>query len=468
MSSAATDEPPLQAKFTLRVPSRRVLGWTVAVVSVFCLGFYLSDVLNPFLLGVLVAYVCDPLVAWGERKGIRRDIGVGLLFIVILLTLAGTAIFAGFQVARYVDDLARDLGGERYLRPQNPEDAELISALADGPDAQGRSLGHEGSVPFLDVNGDGARQPGAIERAATSATQQAQGMLGPEQLSQVKAFFARNSSVFSRAGASVSAWLRSSLHDLNVLLSYVLLVPMYTFFLLQSWPELKQKVRDHLPATQRERILRLSADLDRQFSAFFRGKLLVCICKGTVVTIGLSAAGVPFAIFLGVMATFLSFVPFLTWAVCGSIALLVSFDSDHWLWFTLWIVGTFSAAEALEAVVAPVIMGREVGLTPVALLLSFFVFAKLFGLFGVLLAVPIASLTKTLWTEFALPHIKELAELPPDPPGGGASPPELEASPDVEAAPPAEASPDVGTPPPAEATPAPAPDATPEPDPPAA
>lgn len=456
MSSAAADDPPIQAKFTLRVPSRRVLGWTVAIVSLLCLGFYLSDVLNPFLLGVLVAYVCDPIVAWGERKGIRRDIGVGLLFIVILLALAGTAVFAGFQVAHYVDDLARDLGGERYLRAENPEDAALIAALAEGPDAQGRRLGHEGTVPFLDVNGDGERQPGAIERAATSATQQAQGMLGPEQLGQVKAFFARNSSVFSRAGASVSGWLRSSLRDLNVLLSYVLLVPMYTFFLLQSWPELKQKVRDHLPAAQRERILRLSADLDRQFSAFFRGKLLVCLCKGTVVTIGLSAAGVPFAIFLGVVATFLSFVPFLTWAVCGSIALLVSFDSDHWLWFLLWIVGTFSAAEALEAVVAPVIMGREVGLTPVALLLSFFVFAKLFGLFGVLLAVPIASLTKTLWTEFALPHIKELAELPPDPPVAGAPPPTVESSPAGEAAPAAEAAP------------APAPDAAPEPDPPPA
>ena len=460
MSSASTDEPPIQAKLTLRIPSRRVLGWTVAIVSLLCLGFYLSDVLNPFLLGVLVAYVCDPVVAWGERKGIRRDVGVGLLFVVILLVLAGVAVFAGLQVAHYVDDLARDLGGERYLRAENPEDAELIAALADGPDARGRSLGHEGTIPFLDVNGDGERQPGAIERAATAATRQAQGMLGPEQLRQVKAFFARNSSVFSRAGASVSAWLRSSLRDLNVLLSYVLLVPMYTFFLLQSWPELKQKVREHLPATQRERILRLSADLDRQFSAFFRGKLLVCLCKGTVVTIGLSAAGVPFAIFLGVLATFLSFVPFLTWAVCGSIALLVSFDSEHWLWFLLWIVGTFSAAEALEAVVAPVIMGREVGLTPVALLLSFFVFAKLFGLFGVLLAVPIASLTKTLWTEFALPHIRELAELPPDPPHDAPPAPASEATPAEEVTPEAEATPTAESTPEAEAAP--------EPDPPAA
>ncbi|MCA8923279.1 MAG: AI-2E family transporter [Planctomycetes bacterium] len=458
MSDADTRGSALQARFTLRTPSKRVVGWTVAIVSLLCLGFYLSDVLNPFLLGVLVAYVCDPIVSWGERKGIRRDVGVGLLFFVILLVVVGTAVFTGFQVAGYVDDLGRDLGGERILQPSDPEDLELIQALEGGnPDPRGRTLAYADGVPFLDSDGDGVRQAGAVERAVTQISGWAQGALGAEQLAQVKAFFARNSSAFSRAGASVSDWLRGSLHNLNVLLTYSLLVPMYTFFLLQSWPELKQRLRDHLPASQRERILRLSADLDRQFSAFFRGKLVVCLCKGAVVTVGLTAAGVPFSFLLGILATFLSFVPFLSWAVCGSLALLVSFDSAHWLWFGLWIAGTFSAAEGAEAVLSPVILGREVGLSPVALLLSFFVFAKLFGLFGVLMAVPIASLTKTLWTEFALPHIKELAELPPDPaPASPAAPPAAPAEP-ASADPPTTAPTEsASAEPPAERSPAPA------------
>ena len=75
------------------------------------------------------------------------------------------------------------------------------------------------------------------------------------------------------------------------------------------------------------------------------------------------------------------------------------------------------------------ILGREVGLGPLPLILSFFVFGKLFGLFGLLLAVPIACVIKTLFVELVLPEIKALAaERPPDPcsvaplPGGPWSP----------------------------------------------
>ncbi|MEZ6188291.1 MAG: AI-2E family transporter [Planctomycetota bacterium] len=414
----------MDARVVLKVPSRRAIGWTLGVAAFLWLGFYLSDVLNPFLLGVLVAYVCDPVVAWGERRGIRRDVGVSLLFLTILVVFGATLTFTGLQVSRYVEGLSRNLGGERYLERKNPEDLALIRTLEAPPDYMQTLAYDETGRPFLDLNGDGKRQPGAVDRAAESVMSWAQGTLGPDQVKQLKGYFARNSSFVSRLGESLSDWAEGSLHDLNVLVTYLLLVPVYTFFLLQSWPQLKQRLRSHLPYRQKERILRLTAELDGQFSAFFRGKLVLCVLKGLVIGVGLAVAGVPFAALLGFMSLILSFVPFLTWAVCGPIALLVSFDPDHWLWFTLWVVGTFSAAEGLEAVLAPVIMGREVGLAPVTLLLSFFVFAKLFGLFGVLLAVPIACVARTLWIEFALPHIRYLSEPLPDDPPEGSPPPD--------------------------------------------
>ncbi|HVY62153.1 MAG TPA: AI-2E family transporter, partial [Planctomycetota bacterium] len=79
----------------------------------------------------------------------------------------------------------------------------------------------------------------------------------------------------------------------------------------------------------------------------------------------------------------------------------------------------FGVAETLEAVANPVLLGREVGLHPVTLLVSLFMFGDLFGFFGVLLAVPLAAIAKILAQEFVLPELKHLASERPGSPVSG-------------------------------------------------
>jgi len=245
--------------------------------------------------------------------------------------------------------------------------------------------------------------------------------LEQEDLERAARAFEGQASSLSDWGVRLSHGLRRSLSELGQFVSYVLLVPLYTFFLLQSFPHLRDAVRDHLPATTRPQIVTIAQEIDRQVAAFFRGKLLLALLKGVATWVGLWLAGVPFAFFIGMGAGLLSVVPLLGPLVGGALAVVLSYEGpDGFALRLLWVALAFGAAEVVEAVAQPLILGREVGLSPLALILSFFVFGELFGLFGLLLAVPIASAVKTLFNHLVLPELRALAGA--DPPGGAGSP----------------------------------------------
>src|SRR5207244_1945916 len=92
-----------------------------------------------------------------------------------------------------------------------------------------------------------------------------------------------------------------------------------------------------------------------------------------------------------------------------------AYEPESWGARCLGVLVVFVATESLEAAAFPYIIGRNVGLHPLALILSVFCFGRLFGLFGVLLAVPIACVVKIFFQEFVLPHVKALAAESPEP-----------------------------------------------------
>ncbi len=204
-----------------------------------------------------------------------------------------------------------------------------------------------------------------------------------------------HASSLTQVGERVSRTMKSSLAQVGTLVSWLLLVPIYTFFLLSSFPELKRGLRDHLPAATRERVLHIAARIDQQVAAFFRGKLLLCLLKGLVTWIGLWICGIPSAFAIGMSAGLLAVVPFVGPLVCGLLAAFLAYGAGDPILVRVVGVGlSFAAAEGVEAVAQPVILGREVGIPPLVLVLSFFVFGELFGLFGVLLEPEI----EIVWT----------------------------------------------------------------------
>jgi predicted PurR-regulated permease PerM len=374
------------------------------------LAFWLDDVTNPLLLGLLLAYVLNPIVEACERRGLSRERSVIVLFGLVLLGLIGLAIGVGVKAADGLDDLRRVIAGEPLLDPRDPDDARRIAevpTLVRPADA-----GHV----FIDEDRDFARRVGLAEKATALVSEKLGARLSRADLVQLaRAYQAQVASVLL-AGVQASQGLRRSFSQIGTFFAYVLLVPLYTFFLLQSFSRIREHIRAHLPGAYRARIVDIARKVDRQVAAFFRGRLILAVIKGAVTWLGLLLAGVPFSFFLGLMAGGLSFVPFVGPLFAGSLAVVLSFEGpDGGVGKLVWVALALGAAEVVEAVAQPVIVGREVGLSPVALILSLVVFGHLFGFFGVLLAVPCACITKILFAEFVLPEVRALAAEPGPP-----------------------------------------------------
>ncbi|MCO5167573.1 MAG: AI-2E family transporter [Planctomycetes bacterium] len=417
---------------------RRLVRWALVVVFVLALlglGFHLSDVTNPLLIGLLLAYVLNPVVEALERRGWSRNTAVLGLFGVVFVVTAGALVFAAVKAADHLDDLRRVIAGERVIDLHDP-------ALAPA-DRERIARGYElvkldEQHAFFDEDGDGKRRVGLAEQIAAYASEHLGARMSRQELAQLARAYQTQAAAVLGAGVEMSAGLRRSLAELGTFFGYVLLVPLYTFFLLQSFSSLRDALRDHLPGAYRARIVDLSRKIDRQVAAFFRGKLMLALTKGAVTWIGLWIAGVPFAFFIGMGAGLLSVVPLLG-PLCGvPLAVVLSWEGpEGWALRVVWVLAAFLAAEGVEAVVQPVILGREVGLSPLTLILSLFVFGKLLGFFGVLLAVPIACIAKILFTELVLPEIRALAEEPGPPlPAPAAPPAPSTVAPDVDATPP--------------------------------
>lgn len=418
---------------------RRLVRWTVvaaAILALLGLGFFLSDVTNPLLVGLLLAYVLNPLVEALERRGLSRDRSVVILFGVVLLATTGLLGFAALKAADGLQELRHAVAGEPLLDPKDLDDARR---MVQGLDKVVRS---DPDHAFIDEDGDGQRRVGLAEKATVFASDRLGARLSRQDLlAMARAYQSQVASVLL-AGVELSHTLRRSLGQVGTFFGYVLLVPLYTFFLLRSFSSLRDTVRDHLPGAYRARVVEVARKIDRQVAAFFRGRLVLALIKGLATWFGLWLAGVPFSFAIGMGAGALSVVPFLG-PVCGIVlaAVLVFEGPGSYAGRLLMVALAFGAAEVVEAVAQPLILGREVGLSPLAIILSFFVFGRLLGFFGVLLAVPIACVVKVLFEELVLPEVRALAEepgppVPPEPEPVAAPPPAAPATPATAAGPP--------------------------------
>ncbi len=98
-------------------------------------------------------------------------------------------------------------------------------------------------------------------------------------------------------------------------------------------------------------------------------------------------------------------------------ALILSLVDDGSLWRLLGVGGVFAGMEVIEGfVLVPMFLGKEVGLHPLTIIVTFLIFGRIFGFLGVLLSVPLAAIGKILSEEFLMPLVRSFAAEKPDPP----------------------------------------------------
>ena len=211
----------------------------------------------------------------------------------------------------------------------------------------------------------------------------------------------------------VATWASSGMGGFDAIASWLLaflLVPIYAFFLVLAMPTIRRGIKSYLPGHHHDQVVRIVRDIERVVSAFFRGRLIICLAcavTGVLGFLGISLLGVhvPYGILFGVAIGLATAIPLAGLAFLIPALALTMLEPGSTGLHLLAVVGVYLLVQGLEAVLIPAIMGREVELHPVTLIVALLLCGKLLGVLGLILAVPIAASARILLREYFWPRL---------------------------------------------------------------
>jgi len=324
----------------------RLWGWLAIALSSGALLYVLSPILAPFLAGAIFAYVLNPLVGRLAGRYLPR---VAAVVLVMVLALALVVALALVIVPLFVKEL-------RMLSERLPAFLTWVNQEA---------------APWL-------KERFAIDFQLDIATvKQLAGSL-----------LANNQDLV----AGLLGSLRIGGLALIAFFINVLLVPVVLFFLLRDWDSMLARIDRLIPRHLHARALRIFGEIDAVLAEFLRGQMIVMLVMSVYYAAALSAAGLEFALPVGVITGLLVIVPYIgafTGILLGTVAAVLQFDS---LAGVAWVWVAFGIGQLLEGMaVTPLLVGKRIGLHPVAVIFALLAFGQIFGFFGVLLALPASA-----------------------------------------------------------------------------
>jgi predicted PurR-regulated permease PerM len=192
------------------------------------------------------------------------------------------------------------------------------------------------------------------------------------------------------------------------LLSLVI-VPIYLYYLLVESRNISESWGDYVPLRAshfKDEVVETLEEINGYLIAFFRGQLLVSLINGAATGMGLVIVGLDFGLLLGLLLCVLGLIPYLGILLCWIPAVLIAaLHGDPWFlqgaawWaFPLIVTGIFVAVQQVDGIfLTPKIVGESVGLHPMTVIASVFVWSLLMGgLLGAILAVPMTATIKVL------------------------------------------------------------------------
>lgn len=177
----------------------------------------------------------------------------------------------------------------------------------------------------------------------------------------------------------------------------VILILFVLFYLLIDWNHFFKLLMGFIPPRFADTARHLCMHTDGLLSQYLRGQILVILIMATFYSICLSVVGMEGAIALGVFTGLMIIIPYIGIALgftIGFMSVVLQFGFGSEL---IWVLAIFGAGQFLEGFfLTPRLVGERIGLHPVAVLFALIIFGKLFGFFGVLLALPASAVSLVL------------------------------------------------------------------------
>jgi predicted PurR-regulated permease PerM len=315
--------------------------WAAPVLVVVLFVYGVRDILLPFVAGLAVAYLLDPVADRMEKAKLPRWLATLLTLVLFFAFLLFLLLGAAPILADQISSLAQKLPG--YIEQVRPFIMRLIS------------------------------EAGGAEEAKRVAGQ-AGGQIA-EYLS-----------------GWVADLIKGGLYIFN-LISLLLITPIVAFYLLRDWDLLIARIDSWLPKRWEPTIRGLLSEADQALSGFVRGQTLVCLGVAIVYGLGWSLVGLEYGLVLGLLTGMLAFVPYVGQLFGTVVAVVVAIGQfgDNYVAIGL-VVSIYFVAQMIESfVLTPKLIGDRVGLHAVWVIFAVMAGAELMGFVGVLIAVPVAA-----------------------------------------------------------------------------
>ena len=329
--------------------------WLLGLAAFLLVVWLLSAILLPFVAGMGVAYLLDPVCDWLERRGLSRTLAT------TVITLA-----AGLVLATAVALLEPLLQQQVViLIERSPTYVEALRSRVD---------------PLIVL----------VQTSFNLDLSQLRDQMG-----------AQAGSILGWVASALAQLLSSGLALANIL-SLVFITPIVAFYLLRDWDRLVDRIDSWLPRRQAEIVREQMRLVDHNLSGFVHGQALVCLFLAVYYSIGLSLFRLDFGLVIGLMIGVLAFVPLVGSLTGFVLSMALAFIQYSSWWPIFGVAALFAVGQTTEAyILTPKLVGDRVGLHPVWVIFALLAGGALFGFLGVLLAMPAAAVIGVL-TRFAL------------------------------------------------------------------
>jgi len=208
----------------------------------------------------------------------------------------------------------------------------------------------------------------------------------------------------------VGGLLLASLGPFFSFISNLFLIFIFVVFILAGRGKTQTKLRNSFDAVRSQKIINVIQNIDHQIQKYLAIKTVVSFVTGIMATLVLMIFGVDFAIVFGFLTFLLNYIPTIGSIVATILPLIIAaFQFDN-LWPAFWIfiiLGTIQMA--MGNFIEPRLMGEGLGLSPLVVLFSLFFWGWLWGIPGMILAVPIAAVIKIVCSN--IPSLEFVASL---------------------------------------------------------
>lgn len=321
---------------------------------------YLKSILFPLILAFVIAYILDPLADKLTKRFFPRWLVSALLVILLIV------IFVLFIIV-FMPSLFEEL--INFFK-SIPDYVEKIKVLLE---------------PHFKKLHD--KYPIEVDNIIKNITTEVEKKLPTIAQNVTDIFF----NTFSNLLAFILGLLK------------LIFIPIFTFFILKDIDNIKKWIKIHLPVRYRERILSITSEIDDVLGSYLRGQLFICLIVGSYYSVAFVLIGVPFGLLFGILIGTVNFVPYMGVFVGVIPALILTLAETGSFSKVLIIALVYLAQQIWDGMyLTPSILGKKVGLHPVFILLSLMIFGKLFGIIGILIAVPSAAIIKVFlkrWLE---------------------------------------------------------------------